>query len=189
MISLKKSPSVETSDGPKLAFRDRFDAWWTGKPARPGGGSAEASKPGENKPVDEEAQARKQAMRDEARVASAAANAAPDTNWPQMRRKIAQIAWGDGFNAPGGTALAIELSQPLQLDKSRSLIEIGAGMGGSAREIVAATGTYVTAWELDPELAEEGAVQADVMGLEKKASVLVLDLKNMNSKRISTPAP
>jgi len=183
VISLKKSSSAETNDGPKLAFRDRFDAWWTGKPARPGGGSATAQKSGEKGPVDEEAEARKQAMRDEARAASAAANAVPDTNWSEIRRKIAQIAWGDGFNAPGGTALATELSQPLQLDKSSSLIEIGAGMGGSTREIAAATGAYVTAWELDPELAEEGAVQADVLGLEKKASVLVLDLETYEFKK------
>jgi len=92
-----------------------------------------------------------------------------------MRRKIAQLVWGDGFNSPGGVAMATELSQPLGLDKSSSMIELGAGMGGDTREIAAATGAYVTAWEIDPELAEEGAVQADVVGLEKKASVLVLD--------------
>lgn len=71
--------------------------------------------------------------------------------------------------------MATELSQPLGLDKSSSMIELGAGMGGATREIAAATGAYLTAWEIDPELAEEGAVQADVVGLEKKASVLVLD--------------
>ena len=97
-------------------------------------------------------------------------------------RKIAQLVWGDGFNSPGGVAMATELSQPLGLDKSSSMIELGAGMGGDTREIAAATGAYVTAWEIDPELAEEGAVQADVVGLEKKASVLVLDPPNTSSK-------
>lgn len=102
--------------------------------------------------------ARKQAMRDEA-------SAAPESKWSEMRRKIAQLVWGDGFNSPGGVAMATELSQPLGLDKSSSMIELGASMGGATREIAAAVGAYVTAWEIDPELAEEGAVQADVVGL------------------------
>jgi SAM-dependent methyltransferase len=69
------------------------------------------------------------------------------------------------------------------MDKSSSMIELGAGMGGATREIAASTGAYVTAFEFDPELAEEGPVQADVVGLEKKASVLVLDPQNHEFKQ------
>ncbi len=70
--------------------------------------------------------ARKQAMRDEARAAAQAASAAPESKWSEMRRKIAQLVWGDGFNSPGGVAMATELSQPLGLDKSSSMIESSA---------------------------------------------------------------
>jgi hypothetical protein len=178
VISLKKSPPSDSDADPKPAFRDRLGAWWNGTPVPVG----PAPKAVANAPSDDEAAARKQAMRDEARAAAAAANKVPDSKWSEMRRKVAQLVWGDGFNAPGGIPLATELSQPLGLDKSSSMIEIGAGMGGATREIAAATGAYVTAFEFDPELAEEGAVQADVVGLEKKASVLVLDPKEFEFK-------
>lgn len=183
MISLKKSPSPETNTDPKPPFRERFGAWWNGTPVRRDGEAAPAAKSSEKKPGDAEAAARKQAMRDEARAEAAAANATPESNWSEMRRKIAQLVWGDGYNAPGGKALATELYQPLGLDKSSSMIEIGAGMGGMTREIAVATGAYVTAWEFDPELSEEGAVQASVVDLEKKASVLVLDPKKYQFKK------
>ena len=175
MISLKKSPSPDANDAPKPAFRDRLGAWWNGTPTPKDAGAAPAAKSAEKAPVDEEAAAGKQAMRDEARAAPQAASAAPESKWSMMRRKIAQLIWGGGFNSPGGVAMATELSQPLGLDNSSSMIELGAGMGGATREIAATTGAFVTAWKIDPELAEEGAVQADVVGLEKKASVLVLD--------------
>ncbi len=126
MISLKKSPSPDANDAPKPAFRDRLGAWWNETPTPKGAGAAPAAKSAEKAPVDEEAAARKQAMRDEARAAAQAASAAPESKWSEMRRKIAQLVWGDGFNSPGGVAMATELSQPLGLDKSSSMIESSA---------------------------------------------------------------
>jgi hypothetical protein len=182
VVSPKKSSSKETDSSPKPPFRARFGAWWNGTPVRLQDPVAAKPKSGPKSSDGDDAAARKQAIRDEARAASAAANSVPETNWSEVRRKIAQLVWGDGFNAPGGVPLATELSQPLGLDKTSSMIEIGAGMGGTTREIAASTGAYVTAWELDSDLASAGCVQAEVLGVEKKAAVHVLDLENYEFK-------
>lgn len=165
----------------KPPFRARFQAWWNGYDLKPGDWSAPekkvAAKPGgasdDDAPADEIA-ARKSAFKEEA--LAAAAYEKPKSLWHENRRKLVQLVWGEGFIWPGGTKMVTELSQPLGLDSSSSMIEVGAGMGGGTREVAGATGAYITAWDFDQELAEEGTVQAEVFSLEKKASVHHLDL-------------
>ncbi len=144
----------------------RFSAWWNGYAldAIPAAGPASKADGGD-------AQSRTSAFREEALLAQAQARATPDTPWSEERRKLVQLIWGEGFIGPGGESITTELSQPMCLDSSASMIEIGAGMGGGTRSIAASAGTYVTGWDLDRELAEEAVVQAGVYSLEKKAAV------------------
>lgn len=169
MISLKKLQGKGAETGPQQPFRDRFHAWWHGYELRP------ITPVSSESPTEDEAGAKpSNAVVEEVQTRPEE----PVTPWPEGRRKLAQLVWGPGFTAPGGAALATELIQPLGLDSSSSMLEIGAGMGGSSRTIAADSGAYVTGWDLDAELADEGTVQAEVHSLDKKASVHCLDPEN-----------
>ena len=41
--------------------------------------------------------------------------------------------WGEGFATPGGAKYMIDFFQLLDLSEKRSLLKLGAGLGGPAR--------------------------------------------------------
>ncbi len=162
MLSLKKLFSEESqpSDGP--SFGERFHAWWEGYELEPG------------READEHA--------DEP---SATTGASPENDrykpvdrsspWPDTRQKVAQLVWGDGFVGPCDGKSSIEMVQAMGLDASSNMLEIGAGVGGGTRAIAEQFGAYVAGWDLEPELAAEATIQAEVHSLELKAAVKPLD--------------
>ena len=43
--------------------------------------------------------------------------------------------WGEGFTTPGGAEYVINFIQLLDLSEKKSLLNVGAGLGGPARSI------------------------------------------------------
>src|SRR6056297_2504755 len=73
--------------------------------------------------------------------------------WSPARIAVAERVWGEGFVDPlSGEALRA-LVGPLGLDAAQSVLDLGAGLGGAARQIVRETGAWVTGLEPDPALA------------------------------------
>jgi hypothetical protein len=73
--------------------------------------------------------------------------------WPTTRVAAVEALWGAGFMSPDGARETLRLATPLGLDKTLTLLLLGAGLGGPAAAIAAKFGGYVESFEAEPELA------------------------------------
>lgn len=102
--------------------------------------------------------------------------------WNTLRTDLAQALWGQGMISPGGPDFIKEMVNPVGLTNEMSLIDIGAGLGGSGRLINETYGTWVTGLEEDDALAKEGATLSDIADMGQRASVKQVDLSEVRLK-------
>lgn len=109
-----------------------------------------------------------------ARVAKASAAplvVAPLAPWENPRIRIMQLIWGSGYHKPGGPDHILGLVKPFALDPSKSILELGAGLGGAARTVASEFGVWVTSYEADTELVHAGKQLSLLAGLDRKAEI------------------
>jgi SAM-dependent methyltransferase len=109
----------------------------------------------------------------------AAVGGAPAGVPPLDQLTIRQWLWGPGFAIPGDAAHALGLVKPFGLDPAMSMLDAAAGLGGVARIVAEAFGTYVTGLERDPETAHRGMAMSIAQGLAKRAPISVIDPENL----------
>ncbi|ACI99544.1 SAM-dependent methyltransferase [Rhodospirillum centenum] len=159
-------------DGATLTFRQRFIAWWEGydlsglrRGGRDGGADGGAGGAGGGS-------------------AAAAGGAGRSRNrygkplWTATRVQVAEKIWGEGFSTPGGLEHISTLIKPLGLNPAMSVLDIGAGLGGSTRTMAQQCGAWVTGLEHDPVLAEKAKQLSQKAGLAKQAPVEFFDPEN-----------
>ena len=105
------------------------------------------------------------------------ADRAVKSAWPSERIAAAERIWGAGFAGPGGVELAVRLTKPFALDKSKTMLELGSGLGGNARAIATEFDSWVTGYECDPALAAAAMETSRQHGLGKRAVVHAYDHK------------
>lgn len=91
--------------------------------------------------------------------------------WTGGRIALAQEVWGEGFVAPGGTGMIMDLIEPLDLKRGMTVLELGAGLGGSTRIMAGRLGAWVTGMEWDRGLAEAGMALSARAGMARTAPV------------------
>ncbi|SDG11912.1 Methyltransferase domain-containing protein [Limimonas halophila] len=89
----------------------------------------------------------------------------------QERVVLMQEVWGKGFDRPCNPDYVVDLVAPVGLDSSMSVLDVGAGLGGSTRTICEAFNTWVTALEPDAQLAAAGHLLSDKAGLVQRAAI------------------
>jgi len=94
---------------------------------------------------------------------------------PLSRVKVAQWLWGDGCVMPGDAHFVLELVTPLGLTPAMSMLDLAAGLGGTARAIAQAFGTYVTGLERSEERARLGMQMSVEANLAKRAAIAHYD--------------
>lgn len=99
----------------------------------------------------------------------------PPGAWTPRRIRFAASLWGEGFISPGGEEEALRLTKPLGLQESHSLLNLGAGLGGTARAVTVAWGTWVSGFEENPDLAAAADALSKKAKLEKKAEIRPYD--------------
>ncbi|TCS60530.1 mycolic acid cyclopropane synthetase [Varunaivibrio sulfuroxidans] len=104
------------------------------------------------------------------------------TLWPNERLFIVDRLWGDDHTVPGGTAYIKTLLPLLNLSKEKSLLLLGAGLGGMGRAMVEETGVWVSGLEHDRELAAIGKNMAIRSGMKKRAPVTYKDFNALKLK-------
>ncbi len=144
--------------GPDSRLRKQLAAWWDGYYLPDEPKSEESAGPDEA--------ANKQLEAD----AKAVAGGLPDT-WSAARVKISELIWSDGFSFPGGSEHVLKLVKPMGLNKEKTMLDLNSGLGGAARVIAKAFGTYVTGMDASPTLAEAGQAASEKAGLAKKAVI------------------
>ena len=97
----------------------------------------------------------------------------PDS-WPESRLQIVQRIWGKDFLKPGGEKNVTELIRPLALNRDHTVLDIGAGLGGSSRTISRETGAWVSGFESNADLARAAMELSKMSGMERKASIAPL---------------
>lgn len=160
-----------------VLFKKKFRAWWEGYDFHPDGedihvmsseggvSSSEAYEPGQ--PSDPSKETEKNG-RDGKPI------------WTATRVEVAQRLWGDGYVGPGDAEFILTLVKPLGLDPSMSLLNIGAGLGGEARDIVDEFDTWVTCFEESKLLVEHGNQLSKVAGMGKKAELILFDCEDFS---------
>jgi cyclopropane fatty-acyl-phospholipid synthase-like methyltransferase len=90
---------------------------------------------------------------------------------PLDRATVAQWLWGIGYIMPGDEQYVLELVKPFGLTPAMSMLDLSAGLGGPARAIAQAFGTYVTGLERSPERAKRGMDMSVTANLAKRATI------------------
>lgn len=88
---------------------------------------------------------------------------------------VKQWLWGPGFVNPGSIDYVMGLIKPFGLNPAMSLLDVAAGLGGTARLVVETFGTYVTGLERDPEFARRGMEMSVAQGMAKHAPISPMD--------------
>jgi len=159
--------------GGKIPLKLRFKAWWDGHDLQ-----AELEKAQGTEDI-----AKVVADNPASKPAAAVEAGKPKILWPSERLRLAQEIWGAGYVSPAGDEYILDLIKPFALNPKLSLLEIGAGLGGSARAIADKFDLWVTAFEAEPLLVEKGIEQATKVGMEKRAALSLFDPEHPDLKK------
>ena len=114
------------------------------------------------------------------KVAAAAAKGAPKAEkktWPANRLNVIERLWGERYTTPGGAMRVKQFAPLLHLDEKKSLLLLGAGLGGISETLIEDTGVWITGLEPDPELAEMGKASMARAGHKRKAPIHHSDME------------
>lgn len=99
--------------------------------------------------------------------------------WTEIRIRLTQLVWGEGYCGPGGPNNIIRMAKYLNLTSEKSIVILGAGLGGQARTLAKEYGVWVDGYESSEALAQEGMKMSVSMGVAKKAQIMHKDLNNI----------
>jgi len=96
---------------------------------------------------------------------------APLAEWENGRIRIMQMIWGTGHSMPGGAEHVSALVKPFGLDPSKSMMVLGASLGGGTRTIATEYDVWTTGYEMEGELVHAGKKLSAMAGLDRKAEL------------------
>ncbi len=109
-------------------------------------------------------------------AAPAASAASPVMGeWTPNAIELLQEIWGKGWNVPMGDDMAGVLVRAVGLTKEMSVLDLSAGLGGTARKIHADYKTYVTGLEPDAELARLAGEESKLQKVSRTVSITHYD--------------
>ncbi len=152
--------SASRSKRKPLPLLARLRAWLSEAPAKPMPAPS----------VPRQARIRKEAAQEPASI-------------PLSRMTVAQWLWGDGFIMPGDADFVLELVKPFGLTPAMSMLDLSAGLGGPARAIAQAFGTYVTGLERSEERAKRGMEMSVAADLAKRAAIAHYDPETVELRK------
>lgn len=87
------------------------------------------------------------------------------------RADLVQQMWGKGLSSPGDPAYFTGLVSAFNLGPQKSVLDLSAGLGGLARVLAGRYKTYVTGFERDEQLANEGMHLSSLGGQANNAPI------------------
>ncbi len=119
--------------------------------------------PAQNKPATNGSQVRASS--------TSSASQDPEEIWSNLRLQICERLWGDGTLNPITSDYMISTLRLLGVDETNSLLQLGAGLGGTTRSMVDQIGIWITGFEVDEGLLKIAKVRNKMTGLSKKAAI------------------
>jgi 2-polyprenyl-3-methyl-5-hydroxy-6-metoxy-1,4-benzoquinol methylase len=107
------------------------------------------------------------------------------TDWSPERLNVIKKLWGEGCTSPGSAGFLRVTLPLLSLSEKKSLLLLGAGLGGLGRAMVEETGVWVTGFEADEELVALAKDMTRMAGMQKRAPVSKIDLEGVKLKENS----
>ena len=95
--------------------------------------------------------------------------------WSATRLDVAEKLWGEGFVSPGSEDYLPTLVKPLGLNPAMSVLDLGAGLGGTTRLMAKQFGAWVTGLESSPLLVKAGMERSYKLGLVRQAPIQAYD--------------
>jgi len=151
------------ADNAKPTFGELFRRWWKGEDAADGTPAVADAPRAAPVPAD---------------LAAQGAEATPEA-LAQARALVTGDLWGPGLTAPGHEDYILDVSHALRPDGKKSMVDLGAALGGAARIIAKKTSVWISAYESDPLKAAIGADQSTRAGLAKKVKYEPGDLESI----------
>lgn len=108
-----------------------------------------------------------------------------DPVWSPERLNVIAKLWGEGCISPNSAEFLQIRAPMLGLSEEKSLLFLGAGLGGVGRALVDRTGVWVTGLEADEELAGIGKEMTRMLGMQKRAPVSLSNLEQPKIKENS----
>ncbi len=100
-------------------------------------------------------------------------------HWSTPRIKVSELIWGDGFSFPGGVEHAVAMVKPLGLNKEKSMLDLGCGLGGATRAIHKTLGVWVLGMDASKAMAKAGMEASERAGLGKRAPIQLYEPATM----------
>lgn len=100
--------------------------------------------------------------------------------WTPARADGAQLLWGDEQVGPCDSQWMVDSVRSFGLNPAKSVLDLSAGLGGSARALVGAYDTWVTGLEPSPLLARLAMDRSKSAGMSKKAPIGHYDPDHFN---------
>ncbi|WP_247872487.1 methyltransferase domain-containing protein [Azospirillum sp. TSO35-2] len=100
--------------------------------------------------------------------------------WSPARSQGAQLLWGEGMTGPEDAQWMVDTVRSFGLNPAKSVLDLSAGLGGTARALVEACDTWVTGLEPSPLLAKLAMDRSKALGLSKKAAITQYDPEHFN---------
>lgn len=154
---------VEDEGRPKVAFRDRFKAWWEGYDLAEPELEEKLEEPPEPEPFP-----------------------MPSAPVPPLEEpivKLLQAIWGEGNSKPGDGEYFLYLVKPFALNNTMSILDFGCGLGGGTRSVAKTFDVYVSGLDSDKLLADAGKTISVKQGIDKKATIARYDPKTTPLKQ------
>ena len=74
-------------------------------------------------------------------------------SWSDGRTALAESVWGIGFINPGSTEFLRNCLSPVKIKKNKNILDLTAGLGGTAIMLARNSGAWIDAFEPNPTLA------------------------------------
>ncbi|WP_434614883.1 SAM-dependent methyltransferase [Azospirillum sp. B2RO_4] len=100
--------------------------------------------------------------------------------WSPARSEGAQLLWGRDMTGPEEAAWMVDSVRSFGLNPAKSVLDLSAGLGGTARALVESCDTWVTGLEPSPLLAKLAMDRSKALGLSKKAPIAHYDPEHFN---------
>lgn len=107
----------------------------------------------------------------------------PNSVWSDSSIEIAEAVWGEGFIEPGGAALARKVIAPASPDSTKTVLDLTAGMGGTACTFAREANLWMEAYESDPALTRRAREIARTYMLSKRVPVQQVDYATLDLKQ------
>ena len=158
-VSDNAAPGTGQTDD-YVPFAARFRAWWEG--VEPGA----MVQPGQQASV-----RRNRLIVVDAPVAASGI----DGHQAELRYRLWSRLYGEGFTLPGGQDVTTQILKFTGVQKGQAVLDLAAGLGGTARAAALQFGATVMGLEPDAEVADLGMKLSEIRGLEARVPISSYD--------------